>query len=95
MKIKKVDKRFKGWPRFKYCVDLPRAGNANFFAIREWAWDTFGASKEIDAFFIDFKYNEHENNSHNDKWTWHYDEWTRRVYFKSDKEANWFTLKWI
>ena len=94
MKIKKTDRRFKGFPAFKYCLDLKRYGDKNFFQVREWCWQTFGASKEIEALQEDWRHREFESNSHNPEWCWHYDSWTKRIYFASDKEANWFTLKW-
>lgn len=95
MKVKKTDRRFKGFPAFKYSLDLQHYGNKNFFEVREWCWQTFGASKEIQAFDEDNRLKQFENNSHNSKWCWHYDGWTRRIYFATDKEANWFSLKWI
>ena len=95
LKIKKTDKRFKGFPKFKYCLDLGRIGEKNFFQIREWCWQAFGSSKEIEALQDDWRYREFDHNSHNERWCWHVDAYTRRIYFATDKEANWFTLKWF
>jgi hypothetical protein len=28
------------------------------------------------------------------KWAWHVDSYSKRLYFASDKELNWFLLTW-
>lgn len=94
MKVKKVDKRFKGNGSFKFYVDSPKYGDKNFFQVREWCWTTFGPSKEIEMWQDDVSRARITNNSHNEKWAWQADPWTTRIYLKTDKEADWFTLKW-
>lgn len=94
-KIKHTDGRFKGHRKFKYFVDFHRFDKEqNFFTIREWCWTTFGPSKEIEEILRDHSKQEFTNNSHNKEWCWHYDAYSMRIYFASDKTANWFTLKW-
>lgn len=94
--IKRTDGRFKGSGHWKYYVDLDakyKSDNKNFFAVREWCWTTFGPSKEIDAWLADREHSS-DNISQNENWCWHFDMWTSRIYLKSDKEADWFSLKY-
>ena len=91
-KIKKLDRRHKGYGHFTYIVEPPLSGNRTskvqqFQAWREWCWSTFGPSMERN--FIDLNYNNVEY-----KWTWFTDEYDTRIYLKSDKELNWFVLTW-
>jgi hypothetical protein len=95
MKIKKVDRRYKGYGDFDFYIDPPKNGDKNFFLMREWCWETFGASKEIEVWQDHKRRYQTTNNSHNEKWVWQVDDWTNRIYLRSSKEANWFTLKWI
>ena len=65
----------------------------NFFAVREWCWATYGPSKEIDSWLRD-KNKSSDTISQNQKWCWHNDAYTARIYLRTNKEADWFTLKW-
>jgi hypothetical protein len=29
------------------------------------------------------------------KWAWHLDKYGRRLYFKTEKELNWFNMRWL
>ncbi len=94
--IKRTDGRFKGYKNWKYYIDLDaryKKDDKNFFAVREWCWSTFGPSKEIDSWLADIKHPSN-NISQNEKWCWHYDSWTSRIYLRTDKEADWFSLKY-
>jgi hypothetical protein len=100
LKIKKTDRRFKGYPEWKYYVDLnPRkfkneTDTDNFFAVREWCWTTWGASKEVDRWFTHYLDTTGQV-SQNQNWCWHLDDYTARIYLKDAKQADWFTLKWV
>ncbi len=93
--IKRVDRRFKGHGDWKYYVDLPMSPTvkSHFFSIQIWCWNTWGPSKEI-SFWNFYKDKGWTDEAQNEKWCWHLDEWTTRIYLKSDKEADWFSLKY-
>jgi hypothetical protein len=93
--IKRVDRRFKGHNDWKYYVDLPKSSDTenHFFSVHEWCWNTWGPSKEIN-FWNWYNMNQWVDSTQNEKWCWHLDEWTARIYLKSDKEADWFSLKY-
>ena len=95
--VKQTDGRFKGSRYFKYYVDLEcqyaETNEKNFFAVREWCWETYGPSKEIDSWLRD-KNKSSDIISQNQKWCWHNDAYTARIYLRTNKEADWFTLKW-
>jgi hypothetical protein len=86
----KLDGRHKGKRIFDYRVELfgdwdQRA--QEFVEVREWCWDTFGPSTELDL------------NFHNPKsWAWDISESgsTRRSYYiyLRDECLTHFTLKW-
>jgi|688.fasta_scaffold506976_4 hypothetical protein len=95
-RIKQVDRRFKGYHDWKYYVDLvksPIATEEHFYNIQVWCWETWGPSKEI-SFWNEARDKGWKDKTQNSKWCWHLDEWTARIYLKSDKEADWFSLKY-
>ena len=47
IKIKKLDKRNTGFSKFKYSVTSTSLYSQEFYEIRKWMWDTWGASKEL------------------------------------------------
>lgn len=93
--IKRVDRRFKGSGDWKYYIDVPKdhVVKFNFFEVQVWCWETWGPSKEISHWNI-YHGRGWTDIAQNSKWCWHLDEWTARIYLKSDKEADWFSLKW-
>jgi hypothetical protein len=59
-----------------------------FFKWREWCWETWGAGLERDV-AIEFS-----NDIHEVWWAWHIDDRIKRLYFRTEKELDWFILKW-
>jgi len=57
-----------------------------FLQWRNWCWASFGPGMERDLAI--------ELGDSNIKWAWHTEGRIRRLYFRSTKEYNWFTLKW-
>lgn len=86
MKSKKLDKRFSGFKDFKYCIDFQSAELNKFCEIRDWCWQQWGSSVELDTWY--------KIGNKNPSWVWQNDEWKTRIYLKSDSEYQWFILKW-
>lgn len=98
MKLHKLDRRHKGYPDWKYfafsTVHIPVRDRVKLFCDwREWCWQTWGASKELDSF------SEHDlfdgTNSSNPHWCWLNDhQGRRRIYLRNDQDASAFSLQW-
>lgn len=89
--IKKLDRRNVGYGQFQYVVE-PNVTNRSrkittFHNWRSWCWSTFGPAIERAYIDLDFVKDEW-------KWCWHTDEYSAKIYLKSDKEMNWFVLTW-
>lgn len=85
MKVKKLDRRMKGFGSFKYKITFrKRSDRAKFIEVRNWCWAQWDSSSEHELW--DINVNQH--------WAWIIDEWETKILLASDKEAQWFTLKW-
>lgn len=108
-KIKKIDKRYTGGLFFKY-IAIPDIKRTNltglyfvkrtdeeiaFLAARKWCWNTWGPSCELRFFKQDLT-NRHlyDEDMLEPTWGWETEHDKLRIYFKTDKEASWFSLKW-
>jgi hypothetical protein len=83
----KLDKRFKGFGDFKYTVDFNWRQASEFCELRNWCWDQWGPSSEIVNW-------EKSKDFVSKSWCWDPSEYKNRVYLASDKEYQWFLLKW-
>lgn len=100
IKVKRTDKRMTGHNKFKYYIDIKYDRNESFdsmpvlekfFEIRQWCWETWGASREVDEL------NDRLNSWQGDKnphWAWINDAHRARLYLATIDEAALFTLKW-
>ena len=86
MKLKKIDRRMNGYGKFKYCINFNYTTVQNFCDIRRWCSEQWGASDDLE-FFEKIK-------EPNTAWCWVNDQYTMRIYIATDKEAQWFLLKW-
>jgi len=61
-----------------------------YFEWRNWCWDTWGPGLERDMAV------EWNSKAWGDevKWAWHTNDGAKRLYFATEKELNWFTLRW-
>jgi hypothetical protein len=84
MKLKKIDRRMNGYGKFKYCINFGQI--QSFCDIRRWCSEQFGLSDDFE-FFEKIK-------EPNTAWCWVNDQYTMRIYLATDKEAQWFLLKW-
>ena len=85
MKIKKLDKRHTGHGTYKFLVEFNSNQFEKFFEARNWCWETWGPGCEVE--------NTHKV-THERLWAWQYNEWNTRIYLATDKEANWWKLRW-
>ena len=83
MKTGKLDKRHNGNSRFKYFASFGYGELLKFVEVRNWCWQTWGPSAELDiSGLVD------------QKWAWVHDDYNTRIYLASDTEYQWFILKW-
>ena len=82
--LQKLDRRFAGGAEFEYCLDFfgPDKGK-HFCQVRNWFWETFGSSSEL-IFYVDS----------DQVWAWITDGHRTRIYIKSNKELEWYKLRW-
>lgn len=85
MKIGKLDKRHNGHGKFKYYVNFSFNTLQKFVEVRNWCWQTWGPSAELDTL---------KKISNVAKWSWICDQYNTRIYLNGDTEYQWFVLKW-
>lgn len=85
MKLIRLDKRYAGHDYFTHCVNFTRHEKLKFVEVREWCWTNFGASCELEHYHL---YTEPK------VWAWEVSQYNTRIYLKTDREINWYTLKW-
>lgn len=88
MKPFELDKRYTGYRIFVYGIDFDR--HAEFFNIREWCWQSFGPGCELEYYYIYSRLPGKENVT----WAWSKNDYRSRIYLQSDKELQWYLLKW-
>lgn len=98
-KVSKTDKRHTGKEVFGYvCAVQPgkvlklSERYALFNEIRDWCIQTWGNSCERDHYLA--MYNAGMYDRINEHWSWHTEYYETKLYFRTDKQANWFKLRW-
>jgi hypothetical protein len=106
LKIAKTDNRYTGARYFSHVVDVKIkyvpaiGGNLNtraslryleFQTVRDWCIQTWGMSCERDHWLV-LKDQEQEPNVH---WCWSSENYDTKIYLATDKETNWFKLRWL
>jgi hypothetical protein len=95
--LTKLDRRHRGYGIWKYSVTWHRRvrhadGVRQFWQWREWAWNTWGPSKEVEWYSTaDMFDGECSSNAH---WCWQCDQWATRLFLRDDVEAELFMLRW-
>jgi hypothetical protein len=101
--IKKTDKRHTGQEYWQYIVIVEKDKNVSYGhqaitqksqhlnLIREWCWQTYGSSCELDLWMSI----PDQSTGKNEKWCWHTNFNNFKIYLRTEKEANWFKLKWL
>ena len=101
IEIRKTDKRHSGSQHFAYVLEIKTGlgekfdrpqRHFDFNRVRDWAWQTYGSSCDREHWL-----NMNENNRFpvNPHWCWHTEFNELKIYFATEKEANWAKLKWI
>lgn len=94
-KVKKTDKRHAGHLQWMYFIESTMHNKLirqHFFQWREWCWDQWGPSKELNRYDHDDLFDGVACS--NPKWCWLTDGWRSRIYFRSESEASMFSLRW-
>ncbi len=98
IRIKKLDGRNTGYGKFKYAVESQSLHSSEFYDLRKWMWDTWGASKELKEWIhgdlVIRAGGEQLVSCQNENWCWQNDEYHRRLYLRTDKELVIFKLRW-
>jgi hypothetical protein len=101
-----LDARYKGYPSWKYFVPRPNRislmgtmtrydSTQLFHSWREWCWQTWGASKELQDWHDDLTTRPNSNMvSHSENWCWINDSTSTRIYLRGDAELVLFLLRW-
>lgn len=94
-KTTKLDLRFSGFPHWKYFVTTSIYSSVGqrvhqFVEWREWCWNLWGSSKELEFFY----YTSNLGPCHNTHWCWSSEDTRKRIYLASDEDLMEFTLRW-
>lgn len=99
IQIRKTDRRHTGHQEFEYVADVEWVGLGRrperlvaFLEVRQWCWDTMSPSCEREH-WLELKQSNHS--VPNERWCWHTDYGNFKIYLRTEKEANWFKLKWL
>lgn len=84
--MKKLDRRMNGYGDFQKYVEFNKLSLSKFCEVRAWCWEQWGPSCELEYW--------KQISNPNPAWCWITDEWRIRIYLASNKEAQWFLLKW-
>jgi hypothetical protein len=93
-RVSPLDRRHKGHKYFSHYVmpiwTMHLEDKLRYFEWRNWCWDTWGPGLERDMAV------EWNSKAWGDevKWAWHTDDGAKRLYFATEKELNWFNLRW-
>lgn len=88
MKLRKLTKQFSGGTHFRHIVEFTLKDCQQFVDIRQWCWEQWGPSCELEYWF--------RTGQSNPRWCWMSDNHGRiRIYMASDAETTLFTLKWL
>jgi hypothetical protein len=93
MKMKKLDKRMTGYGLFTHVADFTygKEDRLKFVEARNWCQEQWGNSCEIDLW-------ESYHILRNPAWCWERGEFNKsyrcRIFLASEKETQWFHLKW-
>ncbi len=85
MKTGKLDRRHKGHDLFRYYAQFGHSEVDEFVKVREWCWQTWGSSCEIEIL---------DRINKKLKWAWVNDQYNTRLYFETENEYSWFLMKW-
>jgi len=92
-RVSKLDKRHNGNHLFSHYTNFGNVYSTEtklaFVEMRNWCWESWGPGMEID-YACALGSNQYQVC----RWAWQTDHGNCRIYFSSQKELNWFILKW-
>lgn len=98
-KVTKTDKRHTGREVFGYvCTVRPdkvlkmSERYALYHEVRDWCIQTWGNSCEREHYLV--MHNAGMLDRLNTHWCWHSEYYDTKLYFKEEKDAMWFKLRW-
>ena len=112
LEIKKLDGRHTGYNYFKYSVRVysdyllfkNRVVDNYYFEMRDWCWQTWGGSKELDEWLSDRNFtmtnillnkSPFESKCQNEHWCWkHQRDAKHRIYLRDDADLVLLKLRW-
>jgi len=91
MNFRKVDRRMNGHSFFKHMAEFNNSNEdiLKFCDVREWCWEQWGPSREY------YFWTRTEESRRNPAYCWLNNDYNNRIYFATDKEAQWFGLRWM
>ena len=91
--VTKLDRRHKGYNLYTHYItpvwSTTLRDKIRFFEWRNWCWRTWGPGMEREQ-AMQFGSKDYAIG----RWAWHVDGYSKRIYFASEKELNWFVLTW-
>jgi len=104
--VRKTDKRMAGFNLFEFVASPKIKTNSLYITpdrydkycsmlieARNWCWTTWGPGCELDIHKLKNMDNE-LNKIITDRWCWQTDYNNHKILLKTEKEANWFKLRW-
>ena len=89
-RIVKMDGRSLGYPNWQYYAEFGMRSHMLFSQSRAWCWETWGPSTEIEL----MHFSNPEKSFINQHYTWVWNQYKKRIFFRTDLELNLFILKW-
>ena len=93
--ITKLDRRHKGNSLFSHYItpvwSSTLADKLRYFEWRTWCWNTWGPGIERE---MAIEFYGVPGYFPIGRWAWHVDGYSKRLYFQTEKELNWFVLTW-
>ena len=93
--ITRLDRRHKGHNQFSHYItpvwSSTLADKLRYFEWRTWCWNTWGPGIERE---MAIEFYSGPGYFPIGRWAWHVDGYSKRLYFQTEKELNWFVLTW-
>jgi hypothetical protein len=92
--VTKLDRRHNGAGLFSHYItpvfQTTLADKLEFLEYRKWCWATWGPGMESEWAIEIARDRDQEV-----KWAWLTEYKQKRIYFRTEKELNWFNMRWM
>lgn len=75
-----------GYGNFTHFVDFRKIERNKFLEIRNWCWEQWGPSCELEHWVA--------IESGNPSWAWDNREYDMRIYLAEQQQVSWYILRW-